>query len=289
MRTLTLLGVLASLFVGLRPGWCQAPAGEIPAVSFVDLIGGKTAPLSLKLKDLTGEWRRFTTGENAGGMESLMAMRAGGAPSTGPAYFTRGLTVTLGTETFLVAYRQESKPFDFRQAIMHNDEEEMPHPDPLTADTILQLSLLNLRNIGNILDVSPFDLEHEVAAGKALQDELLRNKSANQLRQITIGMLSFAQDNDEILPVMNDLQQAIEASNLDEKVWKHPVTGEFYQVNTGIGGKALGDFEDPSEAVLCFEVTPWPDGKRYIAFLDGHVELMPEAEWAAVKQKAGIQ
>jgi prepilin-type processing-associated H-X9-DG protein len=290
MRTLMLLcAVLALMWVLPLPARSQA-AAEARPVTFVDLLGGKTLPLSLKLKELDGEWRRFTTG-SGGGMEQfymMMAMREG-APFGGSAYYTRGRTITVGTETFLVAYRREQEPFNIQRLIMMGERgmEGPPQPEPLTAETTLQLSLLNLRTLGTILDITPFSLEAEVTVGKAQQDALLREKSANQLRQITIGILMFTQDNDETLPRMNNTTEAIAASNLGEDIWKHPATGEFYRVNAGIGGKALGEIEDPGVTVLCFEATPWPDGKRHVAFLDGHTEYLTEAEWAALKKRAG--
>jgi len=161
MRTLMLLcAILALMWVLPLPSRSQgaAPAGENKPVTFVDLLGGKTFPLSLKVKELTGEWRRFTTSGMSSGMETFIMMAATegrGMPGS-TVFYTRGQTITLNTKTFLIAYQQETKPFDFQQVIT---EHKLPEPQSLTPETPLNLALLNLRNIGHILDIRPFKLE----------------------------------------------------------------------------------------------------------------------------------
>jgi|GEM_PF-1430422 len=285
MRALMLLcAALALMWMLPLPARSQTAAGIEP-VTFVDLLGGKTLALSMKFKELDGEWRTFTSGGDAAGFEQFFMMIAmsEGMPFSKSAYYTRGRTITIGTETFLVAYRQEQEPFDFRQAMMGRgwDGDEMPEAEPLTPETTLHLSLLNLRTLGAILDIKPFDMEKEMTAGQL-------NSSGSRLRQLVTGIIMYAQDNDELLPAMDDRQQLMRDIDVEEEAWKHPVTGEIYGVNAGIGGMALGEIEDPTEIVVCYEATPWPDGKRHAAFLDGHVALLSEAEWAELKKKAEL-
>src|SRR5438132_8006453 len=108
--------------------------------TFEQILSGKDYAHTLKLRDLTPDWRRLTISTSdspAGGgssdtMSQLMqagmmgqqggpnskqdAMGAmlglslfggllGGRSANAPVYYTRAQTVTLGGETFLVAYR----------------------------------------------------------------------------------------------------------------------------------------------------------------------------------------
>ena len=64
--------------------------------------------------------------------------------------------------------------------------------------------------------------------------------------------------------------------------------GNPYLYNTKLGGKALGAFDDPKEVVLFYEQTPTEDGKRIVAFLDGHVEMVSEVHWMELADRWGI-
>ena len=287
MRTVMLLcAALALMWVLPLPSRSQgaAPTGENKPVTFVDLLGGKTFPLSLKVKELTGEWRRFTTSNMSSGMETFIMMAATegrGMPGS-TVFYTRGQTITLNTETFLIAYQQETKPFDLRQVM---EENEFPAPESLTPDTTLNLVLLNLRNISNILDIKPFKLKDELAVNTERQAVLdrarekdLRSQSACNLRQCILAVLMYAKGQNNTLPPLNDLNQLI--ADLPEYMksnWKHPLTGELYIANAKIGGKPVDDFEKTQDVVVFYEGTNWSDGKRLIAFLDGHVLLLLEA------------
>ncbi|MHB0938116.1 MAG: hypothetical protein ACYC6A_17130 [Armatimonadota bacterium] len=295
MRTLMLLcAALALMWVLPLPSRGQAAAGENTPVTFVDLIGGKTLPLSLKLKELNGEWRRFTTSGAANSMETFFMLAAtNGQGLPGPSvFYTKGQTVTLNTETFLIAYQQEAKPFDLQQVM---ERHELPQPQPLTPETTLNLALLNLRNAGNILDIRPFKLEDELAAGKEqrtvidrAREKALQAQSMNNLRQCCIAALSYAQDNDEVLPLLDDIEQLQQDVGLPGDVWKHPLTGEPYVANLKMSNVPLGEIENPAVAVIFYEGTTWADGSRCVAFLDGHIEKVSAARWDEIKGQAGL-
>jgi len=276
MRTLMLLcAALALMWVLPLP--VRSQTAEIKPVTFVDVLGGKTLPLSMKIKELDGEWRTFSSGGGAGIEQFFMMMAMNeGMPSVGTMYYTRGRTIAVGTETFLVAYQREKEPFNIQAMMMGQMDEEEPEVEPLTPETELHLSLLNLRTLGTLLDIKTFDMEREMAEGK-------RAESANRLRQLAVGIMIYAQDHDEMLPEVGDQKQLMDEIQVDEDIWKHPVTGESYRLNAAIGGKALGEIDDPTDIVLCYEATPWPDGKRQAAYLDGHVAVLSEAEWAELE------
>ena len=79
-------------------------------VTMEQVLAGKDYPLTLKLKDPDGTWRRFTAATGNEPMNPYRAMY--GMAGGGSTHFTKGQTVTVGGETYLVAYRIQTKPFD---------------------------------------------------------------------------------------------------------------------------------------------------------------------------------
>ena len=63
------------------------------------LLDGKTAPLTLKLKDLDSNWRVFS----ASGGNSYLDLIAGAMGAGGGKVFTKGETVTVGVAVVAVA------------------------------------------------------------------------------------------------------------------------------------------------------------------------------------------
>jgi|GEM_PF-5415672 len=130
-------------------GWLLAAAiATSSQVSFAaelpDLISGNRFPLTLKLRDLNNEWRGFSMSgqyEMGDWMQTFSSLFGTSASNL---YYTKGQTVSVGNETYLVAYRIESKP------------------EKLTAETSLTLSLLNLRTIGSLNNIRLFNLQQEV-------------------------------------------------------------------------------------------------------------------------------
>lgn len=296
MRILMLLSAaLALMWVLPLPSKGQAaPAGANTPVTFVDLIGGKTLPLSLKLKELNADWRRFTTSGMSSTLETFIMMAAtNGQGVPGPlVFYTKGQTFTLNAETFLIAYQQETKPFDLRLIMEYN---QLPQVEPLTPETSLNLALLNLRNIGNILDIRPFKLEDELAAGKAQQtvadrarEKALQNQSMSNLQQCMIAVLMWCQDHDETLPQLDDLEQLKNEVGLPIDVLKHPLTGDSYVANVKLSNVPIGQIEEPARTVVMYEGTTWSDKSRCVAFFDGHVEKVDEARWNEIKRQNGI-
>jgi hypothetical protein len=84
-----------------------------------DLVAGTAVPHAVKLKELTSEWRRMTVGGEAvlgmGGMMQMMqsvgSMFGGGGASD--TFFTRGATITIGDQQFLIGYRLPVQGIDF--------------------------------------------------------------------------------------------------------------------------------------------------------------------------------
>jgi hypothetical protein len=188
----------------------MALAIAAPALAQGDVspvLAGKDLPLEVKLKDLNGDWRRLTIatadrgkgdmgsmlsqlmalgsmGDKPGakgkgasdaagamlGMSLLSAMFGGGGGTAEPITYTRGQTVSLGGETFLVTYVYEKPQPNLMEMAMQAgaaggepDFEKMMAGSKLTGESPLTLTLLNARSISTIRGIRPFDLNREIA------------------------------------------------------------------------------------------------------------------------------
>ncbi len=181
------------------------------------LFTGKDFPPTLKLRDLNGSWRRFTvtTTDNQGSGNDMMsqlmqigmmsdagkggasdaiptmaAMSLFGAAGKEPVYYTTGRTITLGGDTFLVAYRYKAPQVNFMQLAMESEKSGGKAPDfaklseglRMTPESAVSLSLVNIRAISSLNGLRPFDLDQEIAedarSGGGMLDALANQKGA---------------------------------------------------------------------------------------------------------------
>jgi hypothetical protein len=198
------VGLLAgvALFVTVT-----APA-VAQSLSLQQMLAGKEIPHTLKLRELNGEWQRLSLstvggakagagdtmsqlmqagmmsemGKNKGkgkddamgamlGMSLLGGLFGGGGESKDPVYYTRGQTVAVGSETFLVAYRYQKPETNLMQMALEADKggkdpdfAKMAASGKLSPDSTLKLSLINLRAINSLEEIRAFDMDQEIAA-----------------------------------------------------------------------------------------------------------------------------
>jgi hypothetical protein len=166
------------------------------------ILSGKDVPLTMKLKELTSEWRRVSltgpvsaknpmsdimntmmqagaAGKGGGdkmgemlGMSMLSGMFGGGNGGGEEArYYTQGNTVTVSGETFLVAYKLDKPQTSFMQLVMDSQKNGGKEPDfaklseqnKVSGDTTVSLSLTSMKAITGISNIRPFDLAAEIA------------------------------------------------------------------------------------------------------------------------------
>ena len=179
-------------------------AAPVTATTLKELLNSSAHPLTIKIKDMKPEeWRRFSlTGQSdsGGGMGNYMmllfgAMGGGGGldslPNADAVYYTQGQMATVGAETYLITYRPLLKQPDMMALMMQTQRNGNAQPAPeqlipekLTLDSAVSLSLLNVKKIGGMSDIRPFDAALEVAehekADKALLTMMQANAAQNQ-------------------------------------------------------------------------------------------------------------
>jgi len=110
--------------------------------------------------------------------------------------------------------------------------------------------------------------------------------SMSNLRQLASAATMYAQDHDELWPEMKTAGDMPELLMVDAVILVSPRTNEPYQPNPFIAGKSIGEIDDPISMIIFYENTPAPDGSRCVAYLDGHVGMIPAADWDAAKNRA---
>lgn len=145
-----------------------------------DLLSGESTPLSLELRDLGSDWRRFTihTIGTASSNISVSVTGSGGSSASSQnnvaditgsrSYYTRGLTESVGDRSYLVAYRQPGNSLDLTGLIQALATKQPPAPAVLKPETTLSLCLLDLESLGSLEDIRAFDLEGEIAESERL-------------------------------------------------------------------------------------------------------------------------
>lgn len=288
-------------------GIASPAATPRPAASYVDgsaalgsLLAGIDYPLSLRLRQLDGSWRRL----NISGQYEMGEWMQSYSSMFGSAFkdvlYTRGQMVTLGGEIYIVAYRPQTKnkPLDFAAMIRmgSNPEAKPPAPEKMTPDTLLSLSLLNLRTIGSLNNIRPFDFNAELELnGKAAPEPSATrwdNTLADaRLRQVGLALMMYVQDYDEVLP---DMSSAATAKKLmlpyvkDEAVFQHPITKKPFKPNPALSKKKVAHIANPRAFLAFYEDPAAPDGTRGLLFLDGHIKRIQEKEWSQVARNSKV-
>jgi hypothetical protein len=119
--------------------------------SLASILSSNSIPTSIKLKDLTPEWRALSTNGQLeiGNFQAVVSLFGGGSFANN--YYTKGQTITVGSETYIVAYSLISLP------------------EKVSPELPLSLSLLNLKTIGSLSNIRIFET---VAETKVLELQL---------------------------------------------------------------------------------------------------------------------
>lgn len=264
-------------------------------------LSGEKVPLTLQLKDLDGSWRRMIIASQGGfdASATWLTMLLG---RPGGAYYTRGETVSIGGDSFLVAYRV--KPVEMA-SLLRDPARQLPAPEKLTPETTLRLSLINLREIVSFNDIAVFDLQEELAGAQQAQQaqqELFGEgageansqeaASRSNLKQLSLAMVMYSQDWDEMLPPLENpekMKAALSPYVKAEVMFTNPITRRPYLTNPILSHKKLAHIAFPADTAVIYEDSAAPDGTIGAAFLDGSARRVNEEEWERIKRVSKIR
>lgn len=272
-----------------------------------EVISGKPFPLTMKFKDLDGDWRVFSAPEAAGNqtLGNLYGLSGNGIGFNSS--FTKGDEVTLGSETFIVAYRPRVKLPSMAALSSSGLDPHAFDSMKLTKNSVMSLSLINLRTTGAISDIRTFDMKEFLAQNEEAPPQGVKTAphepaspsdgantvvSLSNLRQLGAGVSMYAQGYDEVLPPMKSaakFKEVVMPYVKNEKVFINPVTRTPYAMNEILSQHKLAHILKPAEMAVIYEAEPAPDGTRGVCFLDGHVLRVDDAEWTLIKKRSKIK
>ena len=130
-----------------------------------------------------------------------------------------------------------------------------------------------------------------VGASAFQTPEIERNKSVSvgNLKQLALATVMYSQDFDNKFPqatTIEGIQKSINPYLRNQKSFKSP-KGEAYLFNFILSGTDCGKVTAPQEMVLFYEASAWPDKSRGVAFTDGHVKMLSEAEFRKAEKTIG--
>ncbi|MCX6997654.1 MAG: hypothetical protein NTV49_11350 [Kiritimatiellaeota bacterium] len=286
----TILGVMVA--AGL------AGAAAAQTMTLQEALSGKTMPLTIKLSSLDDTWRRVSPSSGSDTANPLALIYGARAGSMGSSVsYTKGQTITIGNESYLVAYAAQNKALDAAKlnALMRSGQP--PEPEKPTAQTMLSLSLLNLRTAGSFTDIRPFNLDFELTgneAAAATEDEKRvqehSDASAKNLRKLGVAVNTYISER-KALPLLTNIRSAEQELILyagSKDVFLQPQSKKPYRPNPALAGRKPAEFEKTDKVVLFYEETPAADGTRNVLFLDGHVDRLIEQQWQRLKEAAQL-
>jgi len=314
MKTRWLAAVLpVTLLLVLAIAW---PAYS-QVLSLQQLLSGQGVPNTIEAKELTSDYRVLRAGENAN--VSMMQMLMFGTQNVGlgrGVYYTKGETIKVGDITYVIGYTAAPEVQPTRRPRRNRNSNVNPfEPRKLGASEKLTLSLLNLSASGSLSDIRSFDPKSEILSDAVIKDQKLQaehqaanDASVQNLRQLGLAVMQYVQDYDECFPPMVPATSFQQIENgmrggttkatpvhvrlqpylRNTELLRHPVTKEIYRPNMALSGKNLSSIENVAQVAMFYEGSAAPDGKRAVAFVDGHVMRVHAAEWERIKKVSGM-
>ncbi|MGL5082859.1 MAG: hypothetical protein ACRC8A_15345 [Microcoleaceae cyanobacterium] len=277
-------------------------------VELEDLLSGRQVPLTIQLQAMDNSWRRIAIGGQFELGDLLQSYGQLLGNTQQGLYYTQGRTVVVGGETYVIAYRlpASDKALNFTTLLEGvfggGTDCSALETSVLKAETSLALALLNLRTIGSINQVYPFNLDQALAesqktyeaakvACEQAQAEQIATEANDDLWLLGYALLLYSDENEGTLPPMETptaAQDALFNWIGDREVFTYSQTSQPYQPNTSLSGKKLAEIPNPEQVVAFYETQPREDGSRTVVFLDGSVNQVTESDWSRVKQVSGL-
>jgi prepilin-type processing-associated H-X9-DG protein len=249
------------------------------------LLAGKSVPLSITAKDLNTSYRRVVINDQSqlSNIQSLWITAKTGVDLN--LFFTKGETVNMSGETYLIAYKPQNM-VDPLALINdgHGGEDTPTGPKKLRPNTSLALSLLNLRSIGSLTDIRPFDTKLDVEGPQEINAATVRTleRLGRDVRTwvVTRGQGSFPYLGSTVTP---QLIRSMYPQVHDRREWQHPTTNQFFRPNPLLSRKRIAEIGNRKYVYMFTEAVPASDGLRAVLFVDGHVERVTADRWTRLQ------
>ncbi len=293
-------------------------------VDFKSLISGQAAPSTMKLSALTDDYKAVRlkvsgdSGGFMGGLGMIMMMsspgQSRGSGQPGMEIFgllelswTKGDQMYLGGTNYYVTYKTElgairggtgpSMGVSLRLTLVRADTISSIQPQPdVTKEQVIQS--LKAANIPFDQDVVPVntDTNSETTATAAVlypvfaqaKEAAMHTATLSNAKQIALTLIMYANDYDDVLPFAQStgtVQRVTRPYSKNDEIWKtkNPKGGQF-RFNMALSGVAETEIPEPASTVLVYESEAWADGRRAVAFADGHAKLVSAQDWTSLEK-----
>ena len=282
-------------------------------LKFSEALDGKKIPAVIKPKDLPADFwavKITTSGEFSlldlyGG--AAFSFRSGGMPgedeerqrarealiqSVGVSW-TKGDKVRIEGQEFLITYRLDVPIGALGSSGQSFDMWALENPLELTLQLVRPESISKITPVPTL---SPEKMAKAVEAfTRSLGDEFTgpigtpssmvarQTAALSNAKQISLGILMYQSDYDDIYPARQSTDHVRNVTRpymKNDALWKtgNPNKSRFL-FNVSLSGFSAMDVDSPAEMPMIYESAPWPDGRRAVAYADGHAKLITNDQW----------
>jgi hypothetical protein len=207
--------------------------------------------------------------------------------------WTRGDKTTINGQTFLVTYKPEMPGFlmTMRSPSLTGGSVIL-ELDLIKTDAIIEIQpsvgltkesfLSDAKEAGMTFADNPTPAMMAVANSGDAQATTLSN-----IKQLALGTIMYENDYDDLMPLAQSTAQVaneIRPYIKTEGVWKtmNPNGGRIL-FNTNLSAVNSQSIAEPARTPMFFEQNAWPDGRRAVAYVDGHAKLEDEVTWQSLQ------
>ncbi|MDR3690126.1 MAG: hypothetical protein P4L46_12150 [Fimbriimonas sp.] len=272
-------------------------------ISPTDLVKGEVGnyACSMKIADLPEDFKAVEVVSQQGSfMDSLIQLQAFSGAGRDPQisnrlsvskyYWSNGDIVKVFDRPFLVTYRLNIDPGQIQamsQSTSPNAEAPMLKLSLISTDSIQSVtpqpafSKTLLEQAFQATDRSVPTAPASAAASPYPGDG--QSAQLSNLKQVALATIMYENDYDDVYPAAQGTKavQFVTYPYLKNgAVWKslNPNGGKIV-FNVGLAGVSSTALPEPANTVMFYESKPWPDGRRGVAFADGHCKFLSEEEW----------
>ena len=278
-------------------------------LTFADLIKGERLPAKLEIAKIPDDFRAVKikqagSGGGGGGIfdmfgGSMMMMLGmlgsmGGASKEPPMEFftamevswTKGEVARISGQDYLITYKIDwglSELMSMGES--QNKPPKMEHVSLVLvrSDTIVSLTPqpeVTRQGYAEALTKLP-------SSGESSTPNSEQAKTVENAKQLSIAMIMYAGDNDDILPYVQDTKAAYYVTHpyvKNSSVMKtHNPNGGMLRFNMGIAGVAMTSIEEPANTPMYYDSNAWPDGSRVVAFTDSTTRVISAEDWPSIE------
>jgi hypothetical protein len=243
-----------------------------------DIIRAKF-PLSIGFEDLGAGWR-------------VLNWRSQN-------YFTKGESTFLGTNEYLVVYRESTAtvgaltPTEYAFYVTRNQV-----PNILKGNARFAISLLPMADVQrsltdgqtNLRSYDPSDYLPGTANAKS--EAFNQNLSLVYLRKIGDAFSAYSAANLAVLPPLDTAfaaRQSLEAYAENPAIFTQPGTANPFKYNPILSGRKRAHLRGKNSWVLAYEGEAASDGSRGVLRLGGSVMRVSEKTWLKMKEASMIE